>query len=113
MIGMREILRHFANVSANDVVGMRAPFLKPGRNTQYKVSASLCKCPSHMHIQIQQVQPLTTEQMHIIDWQLSAVPLETHRSEFEKYCSMRTLMVIDSAHFIKFCSINSKLSHLF
>lgn len=38
MIGMREILRHFANVSVNDVVGMRAPFLKPGRNTQYKVS---------------------------------------------------------------------------
>jgi len=39
MIGMREILRHFANVSVNDVVGMRAPFLKPGRNTQYKVSS--------------------------------------------------------------------------
>lgn len=37
MIGMREILRNFANVSVNDVVGMRAPFLKPGRNTQYKV----------------------------------------------------------------------------
>ncbi|XP_055711943.1 chitin deacetylase 1 [Phlebotomus papatasi] len=37
MIGMREILRHFANVSTNSVVGMRAPFLKPGRNTQYKV----------------------------------------------------------------------------
>ncbi|XP_031636611.1 uncharacterized protein LOC116349354 [Contarinia nasturtii] len=37
MIGMREILRHFANVSGNDVVGMRAPYLKPGRNTQYKV----------------------------------------------------------------------------
>lgn len=37
MIGMREILRQFANVSANDVVGMRAPYLKPGRNTQYKV----------------------------------------------------------------------------
>jgi len=43
MIGMREILRHFANVSANDVVGMRAPFLKPGRNTQYKVSG-ICYC---------------------------------------------------------------------
>lgn len=41
MIGMREILRHFANVSSNDVVGMRAPYLKPGRNTQYKVSSSL------------------------------------------------------------------------
>lgn len=38
MIGMREILKHFANISTNDVVGMRAPFLKPGRNTQYKVS---------------------------------------------------------------------------
>lgn len=37
MIGMREILRQFANVSGNDVVGMRAPYLKPGRNTQYKV----------------------------------------------------------------------------
>lgn len=37
MIGMREILKSFANVSVNDVVGMRAPFLKPGRNTQYKV----------------------------------------------------------------------------
>ncbi|XP_018319852.1 uncharacterized protein LOC108733257 [Agrilus planipennis] len=37
MIGMREILRHFANVSKTEVVGMRAPFLKPGRNTQYKV----------------------------------------------------------------------------
>lgn len=37
MIGMREILRHFANVSSNDVVGMRAPYLKPGRNAQYKV----------------------------------------------------------------------------
>lgn len=37
MIGMREILRHFSNVSTNDVVGMRAPYLKPGRNAQYKV----------------------------------------------------------------------------
>lgn len=36
--GMREILKHFANVSTNDVVGMRAPYLKPGRNAQYKVS---------------------------------------------------------------------------
>lgn len=40
MIGMREILYHFANVSTNSVVGMRAPFLKPGRNTQYSVSLS-------------------------------------------------------------------------
>ncbi|KDR24193.1 uncharacterized protein LOC110828651 [Zootermopsis nevadensis] len=37
MIGMREILRHFANISKSDVVGMRAPYLKPGRNTQYEV----------------------------------------------------------------------------
>lgn len=37
MIGMREILRHFANISKNDIVGMRAPFLKPGRNAQYEV----------------------------------------------------------------------------
>lgn len=29
--------RQFSNVTANDVVGMRAPYLKPGRNTQYKV----------------------------------------------------------------------------
>lgn len=34
---MREILRHFANISKNDIVGMRAPFLKPGRNAQYEV----------------------------------------------------------------------------
>ncbi|KAF4521597.1 hypothetical protein B566_EDAN001317 [Ephemera danica] len=37
MIGMREILRHFANVSRSDVVGMRAPYLKPGRNAQFEV----------------------------------------------------------------------------
>lgn len=37
MIGMREILQHFSNVTKSEVVGMRAPFLKPGRNTQYKV----------------------------------------------------------------------------
>lgn len=37
MVGMREILKNFANVSKGEVVGMRAPFLKPGRNTQYKV----------------------------------------------------------------------------
>lgn len=37
MIGMREILSHFSNVSSNAVVGMRAPYLKPGRNTQYSV----------------------------------------------------------------------------
>lgn len=37
MVGMREILNHFSNISKSEVVGMRAPFLKPGRNTQYKV----------------------------------------------------------------------------
>lgn len=42
MIGMREILKHFANVSRQDVVGMRAPFLKPGRNAQFAVSDERC-----------------------------------------------------------------------
>lgn len=56
MIGMREILRHFSNVSVNDVVGMRAPFLKPGRNTQYKVITY----PSHS--QTQYLSSNTTEQ---------------------------------------------------
>lgn len=51
MIGMREILRHFANVSVNDVVGMRAPFLKPGRNTQYKVSTHTHTHTTHTHTQ--------------------------------------------------------------
>lgn len=37
MIGMREILKHFANISKNDIVGMRAPFLKPGKNAQFAV----------------------------------------------------------------------------
>lgn len=37
MIGMREILKHFSNITTSEVVGMRAPYLKPGRNTQYKV----------------------------------------------------------------------------
>ncbi|KAG5890808.1 hypothetical protein JTB14_008249 [Gonioctena quinquepunctata] len=37
MVGMRDILKHLSNISKSDVVGMRAPFLKPGRNTQYKV----------------------------------------------------------------------------
>lgn len=40
MIGMREILRHFANVSRSDITGMRAPYLKPGRNTQYEVGTT-------------------------------------------------------------------------
>lgn len=38
MVGMRDILKHLSNISKSDVVGMRAPFLKPGRNTQYKVT---------------------------------------------------------------------------
>lgn len=45
MIGMREVLRRFANVSRAEVVGARAPFLKPGRNTQFKVccaGAGIC-----------------------------------------------------------------------
>lgn len=37
MIGMREILKTFSNIAEKDVVGMRAPYLKPGRNTQFKV----------------------------------------------------------------------------
>lgn len=37
MVGMRDILKHLSNISKSEVVGMRAPFLKPGRNTQYKV----------------------------------------------------------------------------
>ncbi|KAJ8973861.1 hypothetical protein NQ317_016873 [Molorchus minor] len=37
MVGMRDILKNLANISKSEVVGMRAPFLKPGRNTQYKV----------------------------------------------------------------------------
>lgn len=37
MIGMREILENFANVSKLDVLGMRAPRLKPGNNDQFEV----------------------------------------------------------------------------
>lgn len=43
---MREILKHFANISRNDVVGMRAPFLKPGRNAQFAVGIIIFN--SHM-----------------------------------------------------------------
>lgn len=73
MIGMREILRHFANVSVNDVVGMRAPFLKPGRNTQYKVSAQ----PPHTYsiwytrICIPHTWKRIAASAVLIDWQLS------------------------------------------
>lgn len=42
MIGMREILRKFANISRSEIVGARAPFLKPGRNTQFKVQINSC-----------------------------------------------------------------------
>jgi len=38
-IGMREILQNFANVSKDDILGMRAPHLKPGYNTQFEVLA--------------------------------------------------------------------------
>jgi hypothetical protein len=37
MIGMKMILGKFANVSGEDIIGMRAPYLKPGRNAQYEV----------------------------------------------------------------------------
>lgn len=37
MVGMREILGRFANISGEDIIGMRAPYLKPGRNSQYEV----------------------------------------------------------------------------
>jgi len=37
MIGMREILGRFANISGEDIIGMRAPYLKPGRNSQYEI----------------------------------------------------------------------------
>lgn len=36
-IGMREILKNFANISKDDILGMRAPQLRPGRNAQYEV----------------------------------------------------------------------------
>lgn len=42
---MREILQNFANVSKDDILGMRAPHLKPGYNTQFEVrSGSNMKC---------------------------------------------------------------------
>jgi hypothetical protein len=37
MIGMKMILGKFSNVSGEDIIGMRAPYLKPGRNAQYEV----------------------------------------------------------------------------
>lgn len=76
MIGMREILRHFANVSVNDVVGMRAPFLKPGRNTQYKVSTPPPPPPPLTHTLYTRICiPHTWKRIAasavLIDWQLS------------------------------------------
>lgn len=38
MIGMKEILGKFANITGEDIIGMRAPYLKPGRNAQYEVN---------------------------------------------------------------------------
>jgi hypothetical protein len=37
MVSMRQILKHWASVDQNEVIGMRAPHLKPGRNTQFEV----------------------------------------------------------------------------
>jgi len=37
MVGMREIIGKFSNISGEDIIGMRAPYLKPGRNAQYEV----------------------------------------------------------------------------
>ncbi|KAA0203182.1 hypothetical protein HAZT_HAZT004504, partial [Hyalella azteca] len=37
MVSMRQILKHWASVDPSEVIGMRAPHLKPGRNTQYEV----------------------------------------------------------------------------
>lgn len=37
MIGMKEILNKFSNITGEDIIGMRAPYLKPGRNAQYEV----------------------------------------------------------------------------
>ncbi|KAG8194402.1 hypothetical protein JTE90_011014 [Oedothorax gibbosus] len=37
VIGMKEILHTFANVSREDITGMRAPFLKPGGNNMMSV----------------------------------------------------------------------------
>ncbi|CAL8079007.1 unnamed protein product [Orchesella dallaii] len=37
MIGMKEILGKFANITGEDIIGMRAPYLKPGKNAQYEV----------------------------------------------------------------------------
>jgi len=36
-IGMRSMLENFASIPKDEIVGMRAPALKPGRNAQYEV----------------------------------------------------------------------------
>ncbi|KFM73579.1 hypothetical protein X975_04617, partial [Stegodyphus mimosarum] len=37
VIGMRDILHNFANVSDGDLLGMRAPFMKPGGNNMFSM----------------------------------------------------------------------------
>merc|ERR1719187_7801 len=37
MVSMREILGYFSNIQVEDILGQRAPHLKPGRNAQYEV----------------------------------------------------------------------------
>jgi len=37
MVSMRDILGYFAKVNKQDILGVRAPHLKPGRNAQYEV----------------------------------------------------------------------------
>ncbi|RXG71776.1 hypothetical protein Avbf_03092 [Armadillidium vulgare] len=38
MVTMREILKNYASVNTDEVIGMRAPHLKPGRNAQFEIS---------------------------------------------------------------------------
>ena len=38
LVSMREIMSNYAGVDVNDVLGMRAPHLKPGHNAMYDVS---------------------------------------------------------------------------
>ncbi|KAB7497293.1 hypothetical protein Anas_01331 [Armadillidium nasatum] len=37
MVTMREILKNYASVNTDEVIGMRAPHLKPGRNAQFEM----------------------------------------------------------------------------
>jgi len=50
-IGMREILKNFANISKDDIFGMRAPHLKPGKNAQYEVKQLSPLSPSFLSIE--------------------------------------------------------------